>query len=398
MDRPVQWTDFCEDAELVPSHGVVLLTCDPGRHEWNTVMGPLANPDPRGALWVYDYKTTGAGAEIVKLRDFPDRLDFHPLGIAVFEQAEPGPLRVFAINHQRLRSTVEVFDLLSDEQGWVAQYVRSIAHPFATHTPNSLVALSATEFLVTQDHLFARRAPPTAEYASVLSGMLSLPPVVADTLAKGLSQPLVAGLFATIETFLGLPLGWVSHVSFTEAGSEDVTTRVIARDIPFANGIAVSEDGASLHVAACTYPGVYMYDIRGNGVSLRERVHLPFNVDNLSVSGGRLIAAGHPQGLKLTKMARAPFVSANAAPSWVVSVAEEADSGDDSLAPSPAEQRVLSQSERWKIQTLYQGNGTSPGVPSSSTGVWDPTDGTLIVTGLYGKGILACHSVDRKSS
>ncbi|EPQ28897.1 uncharacterized protein PFL1_03698 [Pseudozyma flocculosa PF-1] len=368
-DRKVQATQFCEDAEIVHTHGIVVVSCDPGRAEWNTVMGPLKNVKPRGALWVYDFANVDGSAsapppadalEIVHLVGFPDRLDFHPLGISILEEdgtakaagagkAASPPLRLFVVNHQRLRSTVEVFDLEKEPRGWVATYVRSIVDPVATHTPNSVQALSRDSFLVTQDHFFARRAAPADQLALTYAQALPLPALasrlVAPLLASIASPRSVSALLAPIETFLGLPLSWVAHVEFdagqgridgvaapdpddvaalvqqersdAETASQGVSSSIIADRIPFANGLALSPKRSTMVVASSTHPGVFLYDLgpppppppsslapkqakkpfksgrtanikpkmnwtRRDHVRLREKVHAPYVVDNLS--------------------------------------------------------------------------------------------------------------------
>ena len=60
-DEPGNDLKFCEDAtfwDRVDDAGglqdrILLMSCDPGRREWNTVMGPLHDPVPAGALWVH---------------------------------------------------------------------------------------------------------------------------------------------------------------------------------------------------------------------------------------------------------------------------------------------------------------------------------------------------------
>ena len=51
---------FCEDQTFWELHDAtgnvverpVIVSCDPGRKAWNTVMGPLRDPNPLGALWL----------------------------------------------------------------------------------------------------------------------------------------------------------------------------------------------------------------------------------------------------------------------------------------------------------------------------------------------------------
>lgn len=129
-DRKLQVLTYCEDVELVPSLGVALISCDPGRALWNTVMGPLSEPEPRGALWTYAYQRAAAGEEvkpqIVKFAEFPERFDFHPLGMTTYEDKKTGEVTLFVVNHKRERSTIEVFGFAPKEKSqttdgdWVA--------------------------------------------------------------------------------------------------------------------------------------------------------------------------------------------------------------------------------------------------------------------------------------
>ena len=41
----------CEDVRMLRSLGLVIFSCDPGRRVWNTLLGPVAQPEFRGALW-----------------------------------------------------------------------------------------------------------------------------------------------------------------------------------------------------------------------------------------------------------------------------------------------------------------------------------------------------------
>ncbi|KAJ1307873.1 hypothetical protein OPQ81_001953 [Rhizoctonia solani] len=74
---------FCEDGHIF-APGIAIFSCDPGRHEWNTVMGPMLNPDPRGNLWALHYNsTTNEKLYPLELTNFPTDADFHPLGAKI---------------------------------------------------------------------------------------------------------------------------------------------------------------------------------------------------------------------------------------------------------------------------------------------------------------------------
>ncbi|PWN54161.1 hypothetical protein IE53DRAFT_359427 [Violaceomyces palustris] len=351
LDKQVQELANCEDVEMNHEKGFALFSCDNGRPQWNTCMSEeffylttrflsltitfFDSPDPRGALWIYDYHKVARGGTaapvIVKLVGFPSHFDFHPLGTAMYDSPNTkhsSTTRLFVVNHRRTRSTIEVFDLESKGQGWSATYVRSISHPASTHTPNSIHALSPSSLLVTNDHLFARRPSPRRQLTSTLRLALPLPTILSHLLAPRVASVLqsrnVSGYLAQAETLLGLPLGWVSYVSFDESQgrsanldpaitrpseskqeAEDtrlaqqgiLTSKIVASGIPFANGLALSPSSKTMVVASTMYPGVYIYDIKKDqrtsrvnwsapksSVRLKDKVYLPMSPDNLSFS------------------------------------------------------------------------------------------------------------------
>lgn len=91
------------------SSGYCDLIVENSDHEQNT----LYDPNPKGALYVFDY-LTGTDLREIELIGFPEQSDFHPLGINIFR--DPGRLgskdtTLFVVNHQRNGSTIEIFTL-----------------------------------------------------------------------------------------------------------------------------------------------------------------------------------------------------------------------------------------------------------------------------------------------
>ncbi|SPO23125.1 uncharacterized protein UTRI_01803 [Ustilago trichophora] len=475
---------FCEDIHRIPGveRDTVIISCDANRAGWNTVMGPLGNAKPRGQLWTFEYPTN-ATSQLedrfpvpVKLIDFPEEQTFHPLGLSIFHQEGVVGGQLFVVNHREHRSSVELFHLYpaAREQGtgWVAQWQRSIVHPIATHTPNSIHALSESSFLVTNDHVFARRPGPLTEHMiPMLSQRFFNQPTsmlqggegrggggdgggvkgwVVSKLARILSNRKAAAMLTQIETLLGLSLGWVTMVQFNPDQSvetDGVEAKIVASNIPFANGIAVSPDNKTLIVAATTYPGVFIYDIvrsklgtsKGGGptnwleLKLFTKLHLPFRVDNLAFtshplprqhkhdrfSNHALLATGHPAPLQLISMARNPLNQTSS--SWTIAITpytcsltnenispfetgfQQAQPWEDQDAPLPAHHFVLSHDGAWSIRTLMQSNGAEVQdkrknrtikLASSASSFYHAYDdgGTLMVSGLY-DGVLLCTNV-----
>ena len=391
----------CEDAvfwEKVDDSGavidkVLLLSCDPNRKAWNTVMGPLSDPSSHGALWLYDIGGDAIGAPArprrITLEGYPETHDFHPLGLDIYPSHPGQPYsNLFVVNHARDNSSIEQFTLSWHEPDR-AKWVRSISGPEFV-APNALALTSPTSFYLTHDHRFTRR----------------LPGILGNTL------PIT-------ESVLALPLAWVSHVDVTDTPAADTTKapsypdpnpnpdpqsqsayieKTVASYIPFPNGIAISPDGTQVAIASTTLGEILFYarDITTQALSLRARVPTPFAPDNLMYdSRGSLIVAGHPYFSALVAVA-ANRTGARA-PSWVLSITPsptppgegtgaEMDAWDVD-APVPASRKVP-RVPGYETRTLYQSDGSE--FSSSSTGLRDSKTGVLYVVGLYQDGLMVC--------
>lgn len=377
-DTPSNDMKFCEDAtfwEKVGANGdvvdkVLLLSCDPNRKSWNTVMGPLRDPSPHGALWFYNISDASARPRRISLEGYPEGHDFHPLGLDIYPSQPDEPYsNLFVVNHARHNSTIEQF-ALSWHRPDRARWVRTISGPDLV-APNALALTSPTSFYLTHDHRFTRRLP----------GLL------------GKVLPIA-------ESVLALPLAWATHVTLGDAeaassaaSSDRTTTVVVASHIPFANGVAISPDGAQVAIASTTLCEIQFYarDAATQALSLRARVPMPFAADNIMFdSRGALVVAGHPHFQALVAVAD-DRIGARA-PSWVVSITpSEAgeDNGDvwDAGVPVPASRKVP-RVPGYELRTLYQSDGSE--FSSSSTGLRDATTGVLYMVGLYEEGLMVC--------
>ena len=379
--------NYCEDAvfwERVDDSGavinkVLLLSCDPSRKAWNTVMGPLSDPSSRGALWFYNIGGDVIGVppqpRRILLEGYPETHDFHPLGLDIYPSNPDQPnSNLFVVNHARYNSTIEQFTL-SWHQPDRATWVRTISGPELV-APNALALTSPTSFYLTHDHRFTRRLP----------GLL------------GKTLPIT-------ESILALPLAWATHVNLTQPQSQSALTTkthtetIVASHIPFPNGVAISPDGTQVAIASTTLGEILFYarDITTQALSLRARVPTPFAPDNIMYdSRGSLIVAGHPYFPAL--VAVASNRTGARAPSWVLSITPtpvppgaaaagaETDAWDLG-APVPASRKVP-RVPGYEMRTLYQSDGSE--FSSSSTGLRDSKTGVLYVVGLYQDGLMVC--------
>ncbi|PLW27211.1 hypothetical protein PCANC_27725 [Puccinia coronata f. sp. avenae] len=293
---------YCEDLVHWKEAGVAIASCDPGRPEWNTVLGPLKNPDPRGKVFVYDVRPNESDIHHdrvyeLELSGFPAGKDFHPLGLEL-HQLTPSSARLFLVNHRRDRSVIEVFKLESNSPESTPDssshklsltWERSLAHHLI-ETPNAIVALDSNSFLVTNDHFFNRRAHPALHI---------------------------------LETWFTLKGGSVVEVRFTDqpkeridephdidaAAWENVEAWKTIDGIPFANGLALHPSRSTLIVAcSLTQKLWYYHQVKPAGIKQKLTFNpmgsrsLDFSPDNIHFDDTRrLIATGHPHGLSLLK-------------------------------------------------------------------------------------------------
>lgn len=152
--------------------------------------------------------------------------------------------------------------------------------------------------------------------------------------------------------------------------------------MPFANGIEILNK-TTVAVSATSRAAVYLYNLEREGdygsLKYTAQIPTPFAPDNLSLTKGKLMIAGHPQVAILAKYAATRHVCYDdkrlaaaddemkrycetvSAPSWVAEWAE--DSG---------------------LKNLYVGTEYA----SSATAARDADRGVGIVAGLYARGIM----------
>lgn len=365
--------EYCEDAIFWDhfdsgklSDRLVIISCDPGRKSWNTVMGPLRDPKPQGGLWLYAPGDSKPPRRIF-FEGYPEGHDFHPLGLEIYPSHNGNSSNLFVINHARERSYIEQFTL-NPAEPTVATWVRTLTSSYFV-APNGIALTSPTSFYVTNDHFMTRRLPKP------FGNMLPM-----------------------IETVLALPFSWIAHVALQDTHAEStalIEHSFAAFGLAFANGVALSPDGLTLAISSTSTLQVHLYNRspQTNALTFVTTVPVPFAPDNLSYDDeGTLFAAGHPHFPSVISIAKGKLNAV--APSWVVSILPRADSQAalnlkeyDSRAPVPASMQVPGVLTH-EVKTMFQSNGTLHG--TSATGLRDSRTGFLFVVGLYEQGMLVC--------
>lgn len=300
----------------------------------------LPGPVAPARLYAYDYKAASIpdseALKGIELAGFSAGADFHTLGMAY----DPKTSTLYVINHARAGSRIDMFKL--DTGTLVATHVGTIQHPLI-HAPNALALINGDEFYVTNDHFF------TAKQSRILS---------------------------QIETLLAPPAATVVHVKL-HAGR--VEAKVAAR-MPYANGIELI-NSTTVAVASTTRGAVYMYTTAQDPATLQyhSQLRLPFMPDNLSLSGGKLMIAGHAHMSSLVKFAKTRHVCND--PEELAKAS--ADIKD--YCPRAATTSWVSEwSEAEGLKHLY----VDTEYPTSATATRDAARGVGIIAGLYAKGIL----------
>jgi hypothetical protein len=243
---------------------------------------------------------------------------------------------LFATNHLKDGSRLEVFKLDFTGGKIVALHKRTIKHPLL-HAPNSMTAINEHELYVTNDHYFPAREHP---------------------------------VLSVVETYSVFPGGSVVHVDI----AEEVTCRVLSR-IPFANGV-VFTDPTTLVVASTNKASLFVYSVNQTtrDLSLRNTVRFPYMVDNLSAdSNGKLLVAGHPHAPSMVAyMESRPLCNS------------EAGKDQEICKTTVAATWVSEWTEKEGRRDLYAGTE----YPTGCTAVRDVSRKFGIVSGLYAKGLL----------
>ena len=295
----------------------------------------------KAGFYAYDYSRKDASIldadalKKIKFQNFPIGQDIHPLGMA-YDKATS---TIFVCNHATAGSRIEMFKL--DVDAMTATHIRTLLHPLF-RAPNAIAVMNGNEFYVTNDHHF-----PAGQ-------------------SKILSQ---------LETYLAAPTGTVVHVKLHKEGLQ---ARVVAR-VAYANGIEML-NGTTVAVASTNRAAVYLFTkLPDSTLKYHSQFRVPFMPDNLSVSAGKLLIAGHPHASSLFKFAETRYIC-NDPEELAKATAEMKEQCKTAVAAS----WVSEWSEKGGLRHLYAGTE----YPTSATAARDAKRGVGIVAGLYAKGLM----------
>ncbi len=295
-----------EDVTIDPEIGVAFISADDRR-------ATAAGSPVQGGVYVLKLD----GSDRV-MKASPDSFgEFHPHGLSLW-RGDDGRKRLFVVNHTlRDGEKVEIFDV---GLGGALLHVASVAFPEMT-SPNDVVGVGPRSFYVTNDRGFD------------------------------------GGVMGTLEAYLALPFSSLAYFDGQKGA-------FAARRLTYANGVNISNDGATLYVSEFLRRHVSVFDRDPETGRLKKVKSIAVNTgpDNIEVAAdGALWIGGHSKVFDFLKHVEDPRAIA---PSHVIRVNPETGLREDVL-----------------IDTGGTLNGSSAGAVSGNT---------LIVGAVFDGHVMLC--------
>jgi hypothetical protein len=337
----------CEDFTLLPSSPLLLLSCDPQRHNFSTLTGTFPDSLSPGELWVFDPSAPETPPrQVVVVQGLGEGLaDFRPLGVSATTTRD-GTIRVFVANQAKAGPRIEVLDLDLELSSAEARHVATIQHPLI-YSPNSVAAVNATGFFVSNDFYFAR--------------------------GKNL-------LGAAAEMITAAPGGSLVYVSMEP---EVKATR--AARLALANGLAVDTRNHRVW-AVSTTKGVYSFTYNPSDPSQvvpEQFVRTASLGDNVVLSAdGEVYVSGQTNLRAL--MASVGDAAAPKPPSLVARLVPKGKGADVANAAL--------RKEEWRWESVFEDDGSFYGGVSSAAVL---EGGAFVASSLVEKGVLVCRDVPK---
>ena len=255
-----------EDVAIDPDLNLAFISAA-DRRAWYNEAG-ANNTNPKNGI----YTLALDGSDTVT-RVTPEIDGFLPHGISLWT-GEDGEKRLFVVNHPP--SGAEIIEIFAIADDGALAHLESISFP-AMHSPNDVVAVGPRAFYATND--------------------------------RGYEE----GIMEWLEAYMALPFSSVVYYDGEEG-------RIIQKGMTYANGVNISDDGATLYVAEILKRRIAVFDRDIETGAITRRAALKSNTapDNIDIApDGSLWIGGHSKIFDF--LAHAEDAS-NIAPSHVVRI------------------------------------------------------------------------------
>ncbi|KAJ3317370.1 hypothetical protein HDV06_001682 [Boothiomyces sp. JEL0866] len=322
----------CEDGQVHES-GLTYWSCAKNLTERRLWFPPTDKLDKSiySHSGITIYNPTDGKSTALRLKDFDSEFCAHGLSILTHPK-DSNKVIIAAINHKRTGSVIEKFihTVGTDE----AQHVETISDQELLYSPNNLVLLGENEFYATND----------------------------------ISSK--SHLMRQVEIVGRQPWGWV--VYHDESGF-----RKVAKDITYANGIAISPDKELLYIMSVSNGEIKIYEIKeGNGLRYVDTADIKISGDNLNVDPhtGVIYTAGLQ---RMTDFLQSIFMGKQAS-----SIAAKITKN---------EAKDVFYGKKYNSEVVYVEDGSF--IDFATVAAVDSKNKKSYVSGLFSKGIVVCDYV-----
>ncbi|KAG9062768.1 Serum paraoxonase/arylesterase 2 [Linnemannia hyalina] len=322
--------EACEDIHLHRESGLAFMTCGHAemRKEW---FPPMAKMNASAADAAFQdkfviYNVATGKYEEMELAGLPNGTDrvFHGLGI---HERSPTELTIFAVNHRRGGSVVEVLEYTVGDK--VVQYKETIRHELI-HTPNDILATGPRSFYVSNDHKYKDGA--MREYE------------------ESLRRPLSNVIYYSPES---------THIAYDKVAS--------------ANGITSNSDQSLIYLSACHGGALHILRPTPDHTLVdQEYIKLDFYNDNPSYDPetDSVFLTGHVKPLTLTVGLKKKGVQLDG-PSKVVKISKDVVGGGH------------------KVETVLEDDGKL--ISTGTVAAVDRKRGVMLIgTAFSNRGVVRC--------
>ncbi|KAL7753159.1 hypothetical protein RI367_001613 [Sorochytrium milnesiophthora] len=157
-------------------------------------------------------------------------------------------------------------------------------------------------------------------------------------------------------------------------------TRVVAKKLAAANGVAISPNGKTVYVAESVGATLVMYQRQAdNSLRRTDTIKLPILPDNVNVipSTGELLISGHPSAIDFLKWEKTQYT--HPSPTVVVKISNNTD----------AQQFY---GKKWAVDVIFS-DASARLISAGTVAAAHDESGTVLIGGVMSKGVVLCKGL-----